>query len=150
MSAMRLRGLAGILAIWAVVVAGTARAEDGEKGRWCRPRYRNPVIYNSGRYLTAHAYNPWTDQYHVQTHRTQVHASAMDPYRGYADPGSLYYVDRYVGNAWGGYVREQGWHWTTGGIPHEDTMRDHLYRTSPWSSRRDTTRIIKEVEERQD
>lgn len=145
MSTIRgVRSFVGLVALWAVVATGTANAEDGTKGRWC-PRYRNPVVYNSGRYVTGHQYNPWTEQYRVQTHRTRVHASAFDPYRGYADRGSTYYVDRYVADGSGQYVRERGWHWTSYGIPHQDTMRDYVYRTSPRSSRHDSTRIIKDV-----
>ena len=131
--------LAGVFAMMAV---STVNAEDKGWGR----RSRNPVIYNSGRYATSYSYNPYADHFHVNTHRTRVHASAMDPYRGYADAGSRHYVDRYVSDGTGGYVRERGWHWTSNGIRHQDTTRNHVYATSPWSSRTDTTRIIKDLE----
>jgi hypothetical protein len=127
------------------MAAGSANGNDEIKGRWGR-HSRNPVIYNSGRYATSHSYNPYSDHYHVNTHRTRVHASAMDPYRGYADPGSRVYVDRYVSNGSGGHVRERGWHWTSNGVRHQDTTRNHVYATSPWSSRNDTTRIIKDLQ----
>jgi hypothetical protein len=136
-----IRGLV-LAGVFAMITVSTVNAE--EKG-WGR-RSRNPVIYNSGRHATSHSYNPYSGHYHVDTHRTRVHASAMDPYRGYADAGSRYYVDRYASDGAGGYVRERGWHWTSNGVRHQSTTRHHAYATSPWSSRTDTTRILKDLQ----
>src|SRR5688572_23064004 len=69
--------------------------------------FGNPVVIDTGRHVTGVDYDPWNDQVTVSRHRDLVRASAWDPARGYVDPGSLHYVDRYVRDQYGRLYREQ-------------------------------------------
>ena len=50
--------------------------------------YPNPVIGDTGRYVTDRQYDPWTGRTTIHTDRQIVRESALDPWRQYADPGS--------------------------------------------------------------
>jgi hypothetical protein len=110
-------------------------------------RAPNPVVYDSGRRVTGRYYNRQMNHYRMNTGRVQVHVSALDPFRDHVDSGSLRSVNRYVSDGRGGYWHVRGWSWTSYGEQHEDISWSHVYLTSPWSSRQDTTRVVKEMKQ---
>ena len=107
------------------------------------PPNLNPVVYDSGRNLSGVCYGPLGIRYQVRTDREVAHASAYDPDRPYADPGSLRYVDRWVSDACGNSYRERGYAWTSNGVPHSDMNISQRYRTSRFGSRVDDTHVAK-------
>ena len=117
--------LTAVLAAMGLTVVMTADA----KAQW----FPNPVIGNTGQYVSGSSYNPWNNRWTVRTDQHVTRASAMDPWRGYADPGSRQYVNRVVRNASGNLVREHGWTWTTGGQPHGSLTRSG-YQRNPWGN----------------
>jgi len=108
MVALLAAGLTGLLTV-------TAQAQ-----------YPNPVVDASGRYVTGQTYDPWTNNVTVHTNQDIYRQSYFDPNRNNADPGSVQYVNRWVQDQNGNWVREHGWTWTTNGVPH-----GNLTRSSP-------------------
>ncbi len=106
----------------------------------------NPVVVDSGRYLTGVCYGPWGVRHQVNTNRDQVHASAYDPNRDQVDAGSLHYVEGWCRDEWGGTYRYQGYAWTSNGVAHSDANISHYYRTSRFGTRCDNMHIVKGIE----
>ncbi len=77
----------------------------------------NPVIAASGNHVTGVTYDQWGRPM-IHRHQDQVHASAMDPNRGYVDPGSLQYVNEIRYDRHGRPYRVQGYRWTSYGVRH--------------------------------
>jgi hypothetical protein len=143
--------LLGVVVLSFAGMARTAWAEDNEKCLFRRhysvyvPHYNpNPVVYDSGPRLEGIYYGPYGIRHQVHTSSERIHASAMDPNRDYADPGSLTYVDRYASGRHGSY-REQGYHWTSNGVPHSDVNVTNHYRTSLYGSRVDNIHVLKQI-----
>jgi hypothetical protein len=101
----------------------------------------NPVVLDSGRHVTGVDYDPWNDQLTIQRHRDLVRASAFDPARGYVDPGSLHYVDRYLRDAYGRLYRERGYKWTSYGVPHGDLTKT-IVHGGPGIRVEDSSRVL--------
>jgi hypothetical protein len=102
--------------------------------------FGNPVVIDTGRHVTGVEYDPWNDQLTVHRHRDLLRASAWDPARGYVDPGSLHYVDRYVRDQYGRLYREQGYKWTSYGVPHGDLTKTVVHGM-PGIGFNDSTRV---------
>jgi len=142
-----------VAAVSCGLFSGSARAEDDAEKCLRRRRYAvytpclpppNPVVYDSGRSVSGVYTGPLGIRYQVHTERERVHASALDPNRDVVDAGSLRYVDHYVGSG-ANYHREQGYHWTSNGVPHSDVSVTNRYRTSMFGSRVDHTHVAKEI-----
>jgi hypothetical protein len=125
--------LAGLCVAAAFGLVGLNRADAQGFG--------NPVVIDSGRHVTGVEYDPWNDQVTVHRHRDLVRASAWDPARGYVDPGSLHYVDRYVRDEYGRLFREQGYKWTSYGVPHGDLTKTIVHGV-PGIGFSDSTRVL--------
>lgn len=91
----------------------------------------NPVVTDSGRYVTGSGYDPFSNNYVVDTHREMSRASAYDPNRGVVDPGSYRYVNRWVRDETGAMVQEYGYTWTSYGVPHGNLKRVQTTYTPP-------------------
>ncbi len=70
------------------------------------------------------SYDPFNDHTYIYNDRTRVRESAYDWNRGYMDPGSFKYVDRYFYDDYGRLVHEFGPTWTTYGKPHGELTRE--------------------------
>ena len=133
MSLRRFSGhLAGVCVAAVFAFAGIRHADAQGFG--------NPVVIDTGRNVTGVEYDPWNDQVTVHRHRDLVRASAWDPARGYVDPGSLHYVDRYVRDQYGRLYREQGYKWTSYGVPHGDLTKTIVHCVLGIGSK-DSTRV---------
>ena len=87
-----------------------------------RPIYNpNPVVGRDGFVDTE--YDPFSNITDVNRQTITTRQSALDPNRGYIDPGSLRRVDRWI-NVNGKQVREHGTTWTSHGVPHGNLTRD--------------------------
>ena len=87
-----------------------------------RPIYNpNPVVGRDGFVDTE--YDPFSNITDVNRQTITTRQSALDPNRGYVDPGSLRRVDRWI-NVNGKQVREHGTTWTSYGVPHGNLTRD--------------------------
>jgi hypothetical protein len=128
-----------------VVVLGLAMVNSmAMAGKPSSRKDGNPVVAGTPSYYTGTYYYPsYNGHYAHTTYGERVHASAYDPYRGYADPGSVQHVNRYVSDGNGNYHYERGWAWTSNGVPHSDTYETTGYSTSPWSSQHDTIHRVK-------
>lgn len=158
MTATKKTWLVGLVALGLVMVHSVALAGKPSQGasypqyaQYTQRSYKapagpNPVVAGTPQYYTGTYYYPYHGHYAETTYGEQVHASAYDPYRGYADPGSVQYVNRYVPDGNGGYVYERGWTWTSNGVPHSDTYETYGTPTSPWSSRHDTVHRVKNLD----
>ncbi len=96
---------------------------------WPSPRPyppHNPTVWDSGSHLTDIYRDPYTGQIRVRTHREQVRASALDPYRNHVDPGSRRYVNRIESDMFGNVYRVQGYTWTSYGRPHSTLNRTRI------------------------
>lgn len=101
----------------------------------------NPVVVDTGRRYQGAEYDPWRDQYTVRTHRDIVRASAYDDCRDHVDPGSRRYVRRYARDERGRLVIEQGWTWTSHGVPHGDLTKTRVSNHGG-THRHDNTHMI--------
>jgi hypothetical protein len=101
-----------------------------EASAWPWP-WINPEIYNSGRRFSGVRYDPFTGRVVVQTDRTRVRESVLDPHRGHIDPGSRRYVDEIRVDSNGVRWHVRGWQWTSHGVPHGDLRRTRV-RSTPW------------------
>lgn len=66
-------------------------------GSWPYPSpspWHHPTVWDSGSHLTDIYRDPYTGQIRIRTHRDNVKASALAPYRNRVDPGSRRYVNR--------------------------------------------------------
>ena len=87
-----------------------------------RPIYNpNPVVGRDGFVDTE--YDPFSNITDVNRQTITTRQSALDPNRGYVDPGSLRQVDRWI-RVNGKLVREHGTTWTSHGVPHGNLTRD--------------------------
>lgn len=112
-------------ALLLVLAASTAHAQapfSGPPAAPVYPQFSNPMIYQHQ--SPGHWYrDPWTGQYLYRPGRgIAVYQSALDPYRGYADPGSMRPVDRWVWTSTG-WARQQGYEWQSGGVPHSNVQQ---------------------------
>jgi hypothetical protein len=152
-----MRGLVVSIAAAAASVVFVGMAEAGPPGYFVQASHPgvtiqspaflapNPVVLDSGRYVSGYCAGPRGVRRHVETNQERVHASALDPNRAAVDPGSLVQVDRYVPGPCG-WQREQGYYWTSFGVPHSDVNRSRTYRTGIFRTRTDNTHISKETE----
>ncbi len=124
--------LAGVCVAAVSVFAGVRQADAQGFG--------NPVVIDTVRNVTGVEYDPWNDQVTIHRHRDLVRASAWDPARGHVDPGSLHYVDRYVRDQYGRLYREQGYKWTSNGVPHGDLTKTIVHGV-PGIGFNDSTRV---------
>jgi hypothetical protein len=110
--------------VGAVTVLALGLGSQAAEAQW---GYWNPTIYQSDP-QTSMYYDPWTGRLHVHTHRNEVRASALNPYRNQIMPGSLWPVDRtYYGND--GFVyREVGYQWRNAvtGQRHSDVTTTRI------------------------
>lgn len=85
---------------------------------------QNPIV--GGRGWQRWGYDPWRDHWYRDRYRERARESAFDWDRGYIDPGSYRYVDRYVRDEHGRLVREYGPTWTSHGTPHGRLTRERV------------------------
>lgn len=118
------------LAVASLTLIALAGIGTQEAAAWPWP-WINPEIYNSGNRLSGVRYDPFTGRIVVQTNRTRVRESVLDPHRGHVDPGSRRYVDEIRVDASGQRWHVRGWTWTSHGVPHGDLRRTRV-RSTPW------------------
>jgi hypothetical protein len=137
-SIYRLRKLLPV--VFVMVFVTHVRAQDTElrKPWFLRP---NPVVQDSGRYVTGVYQGPLGFRQHVETNREKIHASAFDEDRDYVDPGSVQRVDHRVPDGRGGYVNYRGYTWTSNGVPHGDLNENHSHRSGWFRTNQDNTHV---------
>jgi hypothetical protein len=85
---------------------------------------QNPVIFDSGNKVQGIDYDPWTNQTRIRIDQTRIRDSALNPSRGKVDRGSMQYVKKPLFNSVGQHIGyEEGWTWTSNGVPHGDLKR---------------------------
>jgi hypothetical protein len=127
-----------------VVVVTCGRIASAQEGGIRNPSFLqpNPVVHDSGRYVTGEYTGAFGIRRHVETNRDRVHASAFDDDRDLVDPGSAHRVDEWVPNGHGGWARRQGYTWTSNGVPHGDVNSSRTYRDGWFRTRTDNTRVL--------
>ncbi|MEO6808789.1 MAG: hypothetical protein ABI353_06725 [Isosphaeraceae bacterium] len=91
----------------------------------------NPIVGDTGRYVTTNQYDPFSNNYVTGTNRDMTRASAYDPNRNVIDPGTYQYVNRWVTDEYGRRVQEYGYTWTSYGVPHGNLKRVQTTYTPP-------------------
>jgi hypothetical protein len=104
------------------------------------PGYTDPnqvsfPVWQSGVRLNGYTWDARTGWLSAHTRGTTVYDSFNNPYRGWAQPGSVRYVNGWQYDASGAPVRVQGWQWTSiNGQEHGNLSRT---RVTPRGSHRE-------------
>jgi hypothetical protein len=134
MNGLRKTALAAALATLGMVISSSQASAQYYPG-YTDPNQVSYPVWQSGVRLNGHTWDARTGWVSTHTGGTTVYDSYYNPYRGWAQPGRIRYVNGWQRDASGAPVHVQGWQWSSvNGQEHGNLSRT---RVSPWGSHRE-------------